>query len=623
MSKTVKALKAPIYRPRDWGTPPSVRSLPRPWYGLDTERNVLKPHKPGEFVCGWIVRDDGFSYRFRGFDSVPAGTHFVWNLGYDIDGLLRDARLDEGWAAKEDATPFRLGNARCVYFHGKRFEYSTPGTQRLFIEASSFFGRIPLKEAVKALCKCPCAACLDGEAHCGKEPACPTKDPADASQMSLARYRKDARYRAMIDKYCIKDARLALQLIEYLNTGLAQLKPPIVMGGTPGTVARRLIAQLPAFPNVIWQTQRAFLNAYCGGKFEAVKQGYFERAQKFDIVSAYPWALSESPWLTKTAYHRAVTRMTDSALYGAYLVSFKCDAYFGIAPQWRGTTRVYSTSERKAWISRPELQLIQEWGGDYRVLKGVEIFDENADDSWRRLIAPPFKMRQAHKKEPVGLGAKIALNSVVGGLIQLQPRGGKWVPIGDAVNPVDFAGTLALEMGEVAFEGGRYYAPCYAGNVTSLVRVKILKTARALGEDNAIATHTDSLFVVKGKPTISKELGGWAIEGEDEELIMLKTGQYVYGGETAARGIGRRVAPEVLLQETYTRRSRISVKSAHGDWDLVSNIVPKETQNNLGGDLKRAWDRMLTRKMVMQREFGDSRPLRDIGSNLKAGFVED
>ncbi len=587
MSKTKRAIDLPIYQPRSWGKPSNARPLPGPWYGLDTERDAKK----GTFVCGkiWNPNHTG---GFVKIQDLPIGTYFIWNLGYDIEGMIRDLDVEEGWAMKSDGAGFQIGLAKCRYYHGKRFEWRDEKGLRLFIEAASFFNRIPLKKAAKII----------GEEKMGG---------VDASKMSLARYRREAGYRKTVDEYCIQDARVVWLLVDKIATGLRRLHPPIEIGGTPGATARRFIAQLPAFPRVIWNTQREFLRAYCGGRFELVKRGYFERASQFDIVSAYPWALSKCPHLSPNAYSKRASRVSDAALYGAYEVEFDCPDYFGVAPMWRGQTRVFSAGEKRAWVSKPELELIHEWGGKYKVLGGTEIFDESADNAWERLLAPLFKVKQEKKKEPEGLGAKVVLNSVYGGLIQLIPKGGQWVPIAEAKNPTDFAGELALDGVEPAFEGGKYYAPCYASHLTSLVRRKVLETCAQIGAENVVGAHTDSILCVKGGPRLGTDLGEWTLEEDAEELFILKTGQYAIGDKIKARGI-RSKQKEALWAERHERTMRISVKSAE-KWSDVSLIKSKSVANNIGWELKRVWERELTTKAILNREWIESAPLRAVG----------
>jgi len=651
LSKTRDALRYPVYLPRVWGRGTKSKPLPEPHLGLDTERDS----KNGKFVCGWVSNNLD-SKPFTTFSDLSPATYWIWNLGYDIEGLIRDLGAEEGWAMREDGTRFELGEASCVYYHGKRFEWKDNVGKRIFLEASSFFNRIPLKEALKALCVCSCDGCkkhkkqpLDYQ-HCGKDyELCPTKDPVNAAKMSWSQYQKDNVYRALVNDYCAKDARGVWRLVNFLRLGFKELD--IEIGGTPGATAKRFMANIPQFPKVIWQTHRKFLSAYCGGMFQINRRGVFHRARQYDKISAYPWALSLCPMLTESAYQQFSRTVSVDAHYGAYEVSFDSDEYFGIMPTWKGSTRVYSKGEERGWMTKPELDFLQDRGIDYKILAGVEVFDDNATNGWEELVIPMFLKKEGHTKEckiflkencdcnrklkgqPMSLGSKVGVNSLYGDLIQLILKGGVWLPIEQAKNPVDFAGTLALEKGPKAFDAGQFYAPLYSASLTAMVRIDLLKEALRIGAEKVVAFHTDSILTFgDAKMNVGDKLGDWSLEKEADELIILKSGQYSIGGTVKGRGFSKRKLnpdneeeiaqrhKQDLWAESQMRRGRIGIKTAT-NWQDVSLIREKTVANNISWELKRKWlggfGVREIRRMIDRNEFEDSEALGNLNSGEK------
>lgn len=580
VSKSQLALEWPVFQPRGWGKPVAGKGLPKPWFGLDTERDS----KSGEFVCGWCVGETTF--RFYGFEDLPSGTYWVWNLAYDIEGMLRDLNISEAWAAKADGAAFDIMNGTATYYHGKRFSWKGNGKRLSFIEASSFFGRQPLS-------------------------AIGAKDNVDASKMSLERYQSDSNYRMAVDTYCQQDSRIVYDAIQTLSGGLSKLNVDI--GGTPGATARRFLSTLGAFPDILWQTHKPFLRSYCGGRFEVTKRGVLFGVKQYDLVSAYPWALSKCPWLTDTAYSRQGRRFSDDALYGTYEVSFKYDDYLGVAPRWKNGIRVYSKKEESTWLARPEVDWLIKQGADVHIWRGVEVWDPNSTWLWRDVITELFELKKKGKSmADKGWGAKIVLNSQYGVLIQLVRKSGKWVPIGQAQNPVDFAGTLALEEPPKAFEGGKYFAPLYAGNLTALTRVRLLEAAQELGPEAYIGGHTDSVLTTKNLGRgLGKELGDWELKETAERADISKTGMYAIGDVVKIRGITRKGTAALLWAENHTRKSRIGIKSAK-DWSQVSVIVPKIVANNYSIENKRRWFGDVTRGLIAMERFVDSEALENV-----------
>ncbi|MHB1059780.1 MAG: hypothetical protein ACYC0F_18045 [Rhodanobacter sp.] len=615
-SKSELALKWPVWRPRGWGQPGRSHALAAPWWGTDTERDS----KTGEFVCGWNVGQK--TERFNSLTDFRPGTHFVWNLAYDIEGIIRDLDLEEGWAAKEDGAPFEILGGRAVYYHGKRFDLKKDGHRITFIEASSFFGRCPLGDVG-------------------------AKDHMNAKTMSLKKYKANAYYERErkegdkwvpsgeygyyaddVDSYCQQDARIVYNAVLELDRGVRSLG--VDLGSTPGATARRFMARLGPFPKVLWDTQRPFLRSYCGGRFEITKRGIFHDVRQYDLVSAYPWALAQCPWLTSTAVSRTTRRFNPDALYGTYLVKFRYDDYLGVAPRWHKGVRVYSSAQEETWLARPEVDWLIRNGADLEILRGVEVSDPNATDLWQQVISELFRMKaegnecfqktrqkchvpkcaDCKKKTPEGLGAKIILNSQYGVLIQLVRCSGEWLPILEAKNPVDFAGSLALEAAPEEFEGGKYYAPLYAGDLTSRVRCRILDAGKAVGPAAYIGGHTDSALTMRAFPDwmISDELGGWKLEKAVPRAEVCKTGMYAIGSTVKVRGITRKGTAALLWEPTHIRNKRTGIKSAT-NWNQVSVIAPVPVANNFHLEQKRHWFGEMNAELLARNEFIDSEAL--------------
>ncbi len=579
----------PVFKPRNWGKPTKQRPLPKPWFGLDTERDS----KTGDFVCGKIAGETTAS--FKRMDDLDSGTYWVWNLPYDIEGMLRDLDLPEAWAAKIDGGEFDILGGTAKYFHGKKFSLKLPTKNLQFIEASSFYNRCALSKIDKRF----------GE-----------KDTKiKASEMSLSRYESDMAYRELVDLYCTQDAQLVYNAIVDLQMGVRALG--VELGSTPGATARGFLNRLGQFPEILWQTHYHFLRSYCGGRFEITKRGIFdEPVYQYDLVSAYPWALSNCPWLTASAFMRWTNRFSEESHYGTYEITFKYDNYLGVAPTWLKGIRVYSAGEKKIWLARPEVDWLIRHGASVDIHRALEIFDPNATPIWREIIAELFHVKNTTTDEAARRGAKVLLNSMYGVLIQLIQERGHWVPLGQALNPIDFAGTLALEAPPKRLEGGKYYAPVYAGHLTSLVRTRILDGAIAVGDPAYIGGHTDSLLTKRKLPDwlLSKELGGWSLEEMATECHVAMTGKYAIGKKVKVRGITKDGKPETLWLDRQLRNTRVGIKAATS-WNQVSVISPyvakdgqKGVLNNYSIERKRIWDSPLTPEMIRRRESIDSRP---------------
>jgi hypothetical protein len=589
VSKAQRALDWPVYRPHDWGKCRVSRGLGRPWWGLDTERDA----ESGEFVCCWGVREDGDVKRFGGLEELEKGTYWIWNLGYDVEGLLRDLDIDEGWAAKVDGARFMLKGGKGVYFHGKQFCWNGPNGVVRLVEASSFWGKVPLR-------------------------VLGAKGGVDAGKMNLGRYMGDGEYRKVVDDYCVQDARIVIDNILRLEEGVRGLG--VELGSSPGATARGFMNRMGGYPRVIWKTHKDFLRAYGGGRFEITKRGDFEGpVYQYDIASAYWWALTQCPWLTDGAYHRNVREVGEGALYGVYRVGFDTDEYLGLAPKWRGGIRVYSAGEEACWLTKPEVEWLRGRGHEVDVHRGVEIYDDGATDLWARVFRELFRLKKSNDDNPVRDGAKTVGCSIYGILIQLVRKAGEWGPIDEVEDPVDFAGELALSAGPRSFQAGGRYAPVYASTLTGLTRVKLVDAAVSLEPEDYIGGHTDSIVSLKPlKKDLGDELGQWKLEIKAESASVCKTGMYslnrwdfgemgALGSKMKMRGITRDGMGEMLWAEKFTRKQRIGIKRAK-NWGEVSLIRKAEVANNYNVEKKRDWVGRLKRGAWI-----DSKAYRMIG----------
>lgn len=579
MSKSVSAITKGVAKPRVWGKPCQNKPLPQPWFGLDTERDS----RTSDFVCGWLIDRSNNARSFTGFHDLPDGTYWIYNLNYDIEGMLRDTGNDAIWLARADGVRFKLGDARCIYYHGKRFEYRTKDQNLVFVDASPFWNRIPLSKLG-------------------------AKEGVDASQLNGQWYANYAEYRATVDSYCRQDARITLYNVLHLARKLRQMG--VEIASTPGGTARRFLSRLGPFSPVLWKTHKAFLRSYAGGRFELTKRGVIPDAHQYDLVSAYPWALTQCPWPTQNARFAHTRRLHENALYGSYEITYALptNTYLGFAPRWRNHVRVFPRAGEKVWVTKPELEWLQAHDYPHMIHDGIEIFDEDATMAFDGPIRELFADKQVCKTKAEAAGPKTILNSQYGVMIHLLPSPQAWQPIDNVEKPETWFGDYALQTMDERLRAGPCFAPAIAGHLTSLVRLRILDAARSM-LDAYVGGHTDSALSLgpwKGV-TLGKDLGDWDLETKVPIGYTIKTGMYALGNTIKMRGITKRGKAEDLWAPTHTRNTRIGIKSAT-DFDTLNVIKKIRVANNLDIEHKRQWEKPLEVKHIERGEYIESKP---------------
>jgi len=76
---------------------------------------------------------------------------------------------------------------------------------------------------------------------------------------------------------------------------------------------------IPKFNDIPYDVQELASNSYFGGRIEILKRGYIGKAYLYDINSAYPYALTKVPELTKGKWIQRKT-INDKALLGFFKI---------------------------------------------------------------------------------------------------------------------------------------------------------------------------------------------------------------------------------------------------------------------------------------------------------------
>jgi hypothetical protein len=278
--------------------------------------------------------------------------------------------------------------------------------------------------------------------------------------------------------------------------------------------------------------------AYSGGRFElfryGVKQGPVWR---YDLHSAYPWAMTLLPSLARGRWHYKqgleVQHIAPNSLYHVYWRSHQTD---GSRPQpfhhRHPNGNVCYPYETEGWYWAPEVEMaldyMRQYGFGECSIKEAYIFEPN-EPVYPAPLVRPFAFMQEYYDEraklkaaghPAELAYKLAINSVYGKLIQQLGWSRR-----DNTAPTWFC----LQWG---------------GLITSYTRAALMRGLmdnQAL--DDVISFETDAIFSRKRLTNldIGPGLGQWD-EVELSELTYLQSGFYAgqyAGGEVFGKTRGR------------------------------------------------------------------------------------
>ncbi len=339
-------------------------------------------------------------------------------------------------------------------------------------------------------------------------------------------------HREAIVRYCRQDASLTARLFSLTVDGFERIGFPfpdrpwsrasvgreMLRSGVEGLVPEGVLEPTRETYEKLRHSghARLWVNAYAGACILTRGVGSWDDVSKWDVNSAYPWAMALFP-----------------SLDGAYLVGPDDPRFAGcffrfyeieLTPTPRRALRDRDGSgdhllyhhggeRRRVCVTGADLETFDLWGDPYRIVEAVGVVTPSKERPLaflRDLYRRKSEIKAQYGEDSVEyLNAKIPLNGVYGILTQSRPR------------------------------EGRYTNYIYGAYITALCRRELWRKAReleALG-GTVLAYLTDGLFVsgLPSLPAPSKDLGGWDVE--DVGLVTLfANGIYVAKGKLRKRG---------------------------------------------------------------------------------------
>lgn len=427
-------------------------------------------------------------------------------------------------------------------------------------------------------------------------------------------------YRNTLLSYALTDAEMCRDLGILIVDGIHQFAYTKNFNSTASISEYYFRSNGLEIPQLSNWRYKQFLRSYYGGRFEITRKGFIPNVNFYDIKSAYPAAMADMPILSQKPIIRSSFSVSDSALYGSYRIDVNIpDLYLSPLPV-RDSVVMFPTGKfTDYWVDKVTLGLLDNMGIDYRITKGVEIFDENATNMLNPLMMTCYNIKEdkLNQPEPVRLGAKINMNSLYGKFIQLIDD--TTLEVIETVEELESTGSSDLfNIGGEAyrrihtsiFKTGKLFAPFYASYITAHTRAQLYETALKVGLEKVVGFHTDSIILDGATIPEVNRLGGWEAESLNTNIKLLKTGMYecVSGDKTKirARGVGKQ---DTILKPSFDVKRRYGLNQAIRKNFADMNIIRGATLgNNLNTDKKRVWPREITIEDIQNGEFINSIP---------------
>ncbi len=566
--KTLKRLATNIPQNRD-----KARSDLRNVHSIDTETwqgdIFLIADSDGDYIDafkGGISIDSVISFLTR--PKFETSWNFCYNLTYDASVILK--LLDKSILAtykKKRAFRFKYNKFNFYFIPKKTLRISKGHHSWVFYDVAQFYDFQNLQNAYKK--------------NIGELPQNYLKMKSKRKEFSPNYFRdnrKDVRHS------CIDDCKLTKELSNHwikLFGKAFEFYPSRWISS--GYLAEKVLinhdVEIPFFRDLPYELQEFAFNSYFGGRFEMLKRGFIGEAWLYDINSAYPYALSQMPDITKGTWRESLRSISDKAILGFFKIEVKYDeTEYLPAFAFRRITRnndlvCFPAGNFVTYATLEELKNVD--SKNYKIIDSWQYFDDNPTYPFREFIEKFYKKRKLLKEQGnhLQLPIKIILNAIYGKMGQKQNR-----KIGNLFNPVIFA------------------------FITGFARSQLISFVKENNlEKDVVAFATDSVCVTRKVNVDSTELGGFSLDKHAFDVYYLQNGFYRFDKKWKLRGLGKLGNKEIEQIDTIERDGRLYYKylvlrtkklaSAiiQNKIDEVGRLKEETREVNLNGDDKRFW----------------------------------
>ena len=568
-----------FYTSRPQNRDPATSKL-RPIHALDTEtfngNIILIADSEGNFLDISITAESVISFLFQ--KRYQNSWNFFYNLGYDAEVILKLLGTRLNLYRKTGRLYFLYNGYKIHYIPSKCLRIKKGHHSVVFYDIAQFYG----SSLVNAYQK-----------NIGKIDDKYLKMKNKRSQFSPTFYRRNT---ILVRNYCIQDCvftkRLAEKWIKLFHNAFSFYPARWI---SSGYLAEKVLinnnVDIPKFDSIPYPIQELALKCYYGGRFEILKRGFIGTAYLYDINSAYPYAITQIPDLSKGRWVRRKSIHKDAKIGFFRILTDILDCKN--VPPFPFRTNgiiIFPSGKFETYVTLSELLACEK--KYYKILDSYQFIPESETNPYREFIQKMYNKRLELKKknDPMQFPIKIILNSIYGKTGQKINH-----VIGNMFNPVIFS------------------------FITGYTRAQLYSFVKKHGiEKDVISFATDSICTTKKLEVNSDKLGEFSFVESANDVFYLQNGFYRFNEKWKQRGLGKLGTREIEHLDTFEkdgrlfyrfkvlRNSRLRQSILQDQISEIGKIKPVVREVNLNADRKRFWLRELT---AINHESNDSMPI--------------
>jgi len=558
-----------------------AKSNLRPIYGLDCETYqgniILIADSGGRYLDTDVSAESVISFLFQ--SRYKTSWNFFYNLGYDAEVILKLLGEELNLYKKTRNLVFRHGDYKIEYIPNKKLAIRKGHHSTVFFDIAQYY-HASLANAYQK--------------NIGKLPEDYLEMKKQRAEFSTRFYKRNKK---KIQNYCVQDCiytkQLAERWIKLFHDAFSFYPARWI---SSGYLAEKVLinnsVDVPKFDESPKAIQDFAYRCYFGGRFEILKRGYIGTAYLYDINSAYPYALTKFPDITKGIWIKRKSIHKDAKV-GFFKIRAKIPDCKYVPPFAfrKDYTVVFPSGEFETYCTLDELKACNDCSY-YKILDSYQFIPESEIYPFRDFVNKIYQKRMKLKQQgnSLELPFKIILNSIYGKTGQ-KIRG----RIGNMFNPIVFS-----------FITGFARAQLY--NFTRENRL----------EKQVVSFATDSICTTEKLDIDSSSLGAFSFDKSADDVFYLQNGFYRFNGSWKQRGLGHLGTKEIEHLDTFERdgklyyrfkvlrSSRLRSSILQDKIQDIGKIKPFVREVNLNADRKRFWLGNLT---AINHDTNDSVPI--------------
>jgi len=573
--KNLRVLRTNIHQDRRLAKS-NLRSI----FGLDTETEngniFLIADSQGRYLED-ITPESCLKFLFS--KRYQGTWNFFFNLSYDAEVILKLLGNTLNLYKKTRNLDFEFNDYKIQYIPGKKLAIRKGHHSAVFFDIAQFYHASLVNAYQNNIGK------LDDQ----------YLDVKNKRKYFSKRFYNNNKN--LVRNYCIKDCILTKELAEHWIRIFQE-----AFGFYPqrwissGYLAEKVLLNnhidIPKFKSIPYDIQDLAFRSYFGGRFEILKRGFIGKAYLYDINSAYPYALTNFPDVTKGRWVKRKTIHTDSKLGFFKILADVPDCKYVPPFPFRVNSIIFPSGKFQTYVTLAELQACDN-PKYYKILESYQFISKSENYPYKNFVEDLYQKRLQLKQNnsPLEKPIKIILNSIYGKTGQkINGR------IGNLFNPVLFA------------------------FITGYTRAQLYKFIQNYQiERDIVAFATDSVCCTRKLSLNSTKLGEFSFDNEADDVFYLQNGFYRFNEKWKQRGLGNLGTKEIEHLDTIERgddlfytykvlrsnRLRSSILS-----DSISDIgkfTTFERQVNLNADNKRLWFEKL--RSIQEKKMINSMPI--------------